>query len=163
MAFPSAPEDWEDREAELAIAKPEPPVSLPLTRLQYLRLLIDGYHKDGNLAPKEYRDEYYILALEEAVMLAKKAQEAEEARKAEFERQTAPEAALEEHWSNQRQFGKNEAARRWAERHGVPLPEIIEVAETEEEMRDAIRNLKRNVDQAKRVQGFRKKHGEEPF
>lgn len=120
-----------------------------LTRLEYLRLLIDGYHKDGHLAPKQLRDEYYILALEEAVRLAKAKEAEEERKRAERERDEAPEAALEEHWSNQRQLGKTKAAEAWAERHGVPLPTIIEIAETEEEMREAIRKL-RNLDQARK-------------
>jgi hypothetical protein len=168
MAFPSAPEqgwDDEDREAELAVARPSE--GLPLTRLEYLRLLVEGYRKDGKQAPREVLDEYNPLATAEATRLAKLAAEAQAARsKAEFERNEA-EASLEEFWSNQRQLGKTEAAQRWAERHGVPLPEIIEIAETEEEMLEAIRNLKRNQAAAKRQQGFRDRfvalYDEEPF
>jgi len=133
-----------------------------LSRLEYLRLLRLGYirnmHSDG--MPVDLWEELAVLEEIEAARLAEIAEaeaqkraliEAE--RRARFDLRNTSEGRLEEHWQQQRQLGKTEASQRWAERYGVELPVIMEMAETEEEMMEAIRKLK-NVQEAKRSQGL---------
>lgn len=138
----------------------------PDPRFSYLTLLRDGYLAIAKPVPEWLESEWSVLKTGEDIRVARLRAQEREAAKAERERrdekrraiaeaQEAPEASLEEHWHNMRQLGKTEAAERWADKYGVPLPEIIEVAETEEEMRDAIRNLRENARQAKRQQGLR--------
>jgi len=162
MAFPSAPEqeDWDD---DVPPVKPVAEVAEPLTRLEYLRLLRLGYirnmHSDG-MPPdlwaelEALEDERREREAEQARALDKLRREEvaalEERRRAIRERTEAPEASLEEHWHNQRQMGKTKAAEAWAAKYGVELPVIIEIAETEEEMMDAIRNLRENLARARK-------------
>jgi hypothetical protein len=129
-----------------------------LTRLEYLRLLRLGYIRNMNSSamPKDLWEE--LDALEEI----EREKAAEVARLAEIERirieteklqklaeQYGAESSLHDHWISQRQIGKTAAAEAWAKKYGTELPVILEAAETEEEMRDAIRKL-RNVAEAKR-------------
>lgn len=170
MAFPSAPEqeDWDDD-----VPPPKPaPVTQPLTRLEYLRLLRLGYIRNQNSSamPLELWKELEILEDEEKQRLAaieklrreKEARilaEQEERRRVLREKNEAPEITLEEYWMSQRQHGRTKAAEAWAKQYGQELPVIIEMAESEEEMREALRKL-RNVEQAKRQQGLgRRKRG----
>jgi len=133
-----------------------------LTRLEYLRLLRLGYIRNGTsanfpVALWEEMDALEEVEREKAEALAKLRREElariEAERQAVFDKRNMSEGRLEEYWSQQRQLGKTVAAERWAERYGQELPVILEAAETEEEMMEAIRKLK-NVEQAKRQQGL---------
>jgi hypothetical protein len=136
-----------------------------LSRLEYLRLLRLGYIRNGTSAhfPVDLWEELEALedverekAAEVERLRREELARVEAERQALFDMRNLPEGRLEEYWMQQRQLGKTAAAERWAERHGVELPVILEAAETEDEMMEAIRKLK-NVAAAKRQgQGLRK-------
>jgi len=117
--------------------------------LRYLQLLREGHVKNGGRLEQALMDELLALEKEERDRIEKAKAEAARLYREKVAEIEAPEAVLEDHWAVQRQYGKEAAANRWAERYGVPLPTIIEVAETEEEMREALRKL-RNASEAKK-------------
>jgi hypothetical protein len=122
---------------------------VPMTRLAYLRILVEGYRAIGAVIPTELRREHDELATAEAERLAKIAAKEAEERQERLDRLYGQEKSLESWWNMQRQYGRTEAAKKWVEKHGVEHWEITEIRESEEEI-----NKARNLARARKNQGF---------
>ena len=88
---------------------------VPMTRLAYLRILVEGYRAIGAVIPTELRREHDELATAEAERLAKIAAKEAEERQERLDRLYGQEKSLESWWNMQRQYGRTEAAKKWVD------------------------------------------------